>query len=58
VAGAEAADEFSRVAASVPPIPVEDPAFNASQMLELVRGGDAQKIALMILPEPGFRKCD
>jgi NAD+ synthase (glutamine-hydrolysing) len=46
--------EFVRVAACVPRIGVGDPAFNAAQTLELVRHGDAQKIAVMIFPELGL----
>ncbi len=46
--------EFIRVAACVPRIGVGDPAFNIVQTLDLVRRGDAQKIALMIFPELGI----
>ena len=46
--------EFVRVAACVPRIGVGDPAFNVAQTLELVRKGDANKIALMIFPELGI----
>ncbi len=46
--------EFIRVAACVPRIGVGDPAFNVDQTLDLVRSGDAQKIALMIFPELGI----
>ena len=46
--------EFVRVAACVPRIGVGDPAFNSAQTLELVRRGDAEKIALMIFPELGI----
>ena len=46
--------EFVRVAACVPRIGVGDPAFNVAQTLDLVRSGDAQKIALMIFPELGI----
>jgi NAD+ synthase (glutamine-hydrolysing) len=46
--------EFVRVAACVPSIGIADPAFNAAQTLDLVRRGDAQKIAVMIFPELGI----
>ena len=46
--------EFLRLAACVPRIGVGDPAFNVAQTLDLVRAGDAQKIALMIFPELGI----
>ena len=46
--------ELLRVAACVPHIGVGDPAFNVTQTLELVRKGDAEKIALMIFPELGI----
>jgi hypothetical protein len=38
--------EFLRIAACVPRIGVGDPAFNVMQTLDLVRSGDARKIAL------------
>lgn len=46
--------EFLRIAACVPRIGVGDPGFNVAQTLDLVRGGDAQKIAIMIFPELGI----
>lgn len=46
--------QFVRVAACVPRIDVANPAFNLERTRELLRRGDAERIALMVFPELGL----
>src|ERR1700722_3871667 len=42
---------FLRVAAATPPMRVADPAFNADQILALMRRAQDESVALLVFPE-------
>ena len=44
-------DGFIRVAAATPKIKVADPAYNAGQVVELMKKGEKLQIKLMVFPE-------
>lgn len=44
-------DGFIRVAAATPKIKVADPAYNAGQVIELMKEGEKQQVKLMVFPE-------
>jgi NAD+ synthase (glutamine-hydrolysing) len=45
---------FARVAAAVPKVKLADPALNAAAVLDLVRQGHDQGVAVMVFPELGL----